>query len=65
MAPPEYRTPPYGYPGDPPCEDCGAAGGVACFLTCPTGGDPDLPFLWDPGEPLVPRRTHIPPPPTQ
>lgn len=36
----DHRTPPYGYPDDPPCEECGAAGGIRCFNDCPTGGEP-------------------------
>ena len=45
----DARTPPFGYPDDPPCEDCGAPGGVRCRLDCPTG-------LGEPYDPPAPRR---------
>jgi hypothetical protein len=33
----------FGYPSDPPCEDCGAPAGIACTIDCPSGSwRPDL-----------------------
>lgn len=45
-AEPEFyeRTPIYGYPGDDPCEDCGAPAGLRCKVDCPTGLGEDHPF---------------------